>query len=585
MEQVVLTMQNVNYFVKDDIQVLKNINLQFQPNEMVALMGPSGAGKTSLLNVLAARAAGRVEGLVLANNRKVSQGLLMQFANYIPQEDILIAALTPRETLTYTAELRLPASSVSKDDRTNRVNSLLTDLSLEVCADTPVGDATIRGISGGQRKRVSIGQELITNPSVLFVDEPTSGLDSKTADDVIRLLVDIAHRGRTIICSIHQPSKRVFLQFDRLLLLSAGETVYFGATTESVNYFASLGFSLPRHENPPNFFMEALQVPMADTTFAQQWENRHAKYSLPWRSVEAMGDAGGEAVEYTNSFGRQLRVLTARAFELTVRDPRVFTTRLLSTMLATVVICSMYPQLGDEQASAHNQLAFLTISIIYIGSDSCIQQAVVFPLQKMVVIREFNNGSYSLLAYYLSNYVTAMMFQSFYAVLFGAASYIIVHLRFGLDHYFIYQSMHVLIGAFCVGIGAAVGAVSISVMMANLIITPSFVSLVVLNGFAIPRDQLNPLFLPVYLVNPLNYVFKVLAINQLKGRYFPACVALRPSDCPYGEGVIPMERVLLPFSTDPSDLAISAALVVVFTFGVMVGSYFLLWRVVNRTRF
>jgi len=177
----------------------------------------------------------------------------------IPQEDTLYGALTPRETFTYVARLRL-GDSVSKEEKVAAAEAMLRRLELTKCADTPVGNEDIRGVSGGEKKRTSIGCELIVNPAVLFVDEPTSGLDSKMARSVIEILQSLAHdEGRTVITVIHQPSWRIFSLFDSLVLLKDGQIVFQGPVPEVQGYFAGLGFEAPPHENPMDYYFDVLQ--------------------------------------------------------------------------------------------------------------------------------------------------------------------------------------------------------------------------------------------------------------------------------------------------------------------------------------
>jgi ABC-type multidrug transport system ATPase subunit len=177
----------------------------------------------------------------------------------IPQEDTLYGALTPRETFTYVARLRL-GDAVSMADKVAAAEAMLRRLELTKCADTPVGNEDIRGISGGEKKRTSIGCELIVNPAVLFVDEPTSGLDSKMARSVIEILQSLAHdEGRTVITVIHQPSWRIFSLFDALVLLKDGRIVFQGPVSTVQGYFANLGFEAPPHENPMDYYFDILQ--------------------------------------------------------------------------------------------------------------------------------------------------------------------------------------------------------------------------------------------------------------------------------------------------------------------------------------
>lgn len=157
------------------------------------------------------------------------------------QENVLLGTLTVRETITYSAHLRLP-SSMSKEDIKSHVDGTILELGLHDCADTMIGNWHLRGISGGEKKRLSIALEILTKPQLLFLDEPSSGLDSASAFFVIQTLRNIARDGRTVISSIHQPSSEVFALFDDLFLLSGGETVYFGEAKLAVEVCQEVSF-------------------------------------------------------------------------------------------------------------------------------------------------------------------------------------------------------------------------------------------------------------------------------------------------------------------------------------------------------
>lgn len=163
----------------------------------------------------------------------VTKPLLLAPQAYVTQEDVLLGTLTVRETIRYSALLRLP-TSMTRQEVYEIVEGTIMELGLQDCADRVIGNWHLRGISGGEKKRLSIALEILTRPHLLFLDEPTSGLDSASAFFVAQTLRNIARDGRTVISSIHQPSSEVFALFDDLFLLSGGETVYFGEAKMAV---------------------------------------------------------------------------------------------------------------------------------------------------------------------------------------------------------------------------------------------------------------------------------------------------------------------------------------------------------------
>ncbi|BFZ11827.1 hypothetical protein BsWGS_14867 [Bradybaena similaris] len=240
--------------------VLQEISFTAKNGQLLAIMGGSGSGKTSLLDVIACRAStGTITGEVYLNNFVRTQSRLEMCSGYVRQDDRLIGSLTVRETLMFVAQLKLPRT-FSSDVVSKRVDNVICELGLKHRADTKVGDAALRGLSGGERRRVSIGIQLLILPSILFLDEPTSGLDSFTASNLVQTLSRLVIKKRTIIMSIHQPRFDIFNMVDTLMILSRGRIVYNGPGKDIVSYFTALGFPCPAHTNPCDFYIDLATV-------------------------------------------------------------------------------------------------------------------------------------------------------------------------------------------------------------------------------------------------------------------------------------------------------------------------------------
>ena len=199
-----------------------------------ACSGPSGSGKSTLLNTLACRLDVNTvyEGEIRLNGEPYDNAELKRVSGYVMQDDLLSAFLTVKETLRFTAELRLPRAFTDQE-RTDRVEEVLEDLSLRHVQNNAVGSPSKQGISGSERKRLCVGMQLLNRPQLLFLDEPTTGLDSVTALDLLHTLHALAHgrtqaKAVTIVCSIHQPQAKIFNLFDSIVLLKAGHIMYQG---------------------------------------------------------------------------------------------------------------------------------------------------------------------------------------------------------------------------------------------------------------------------------------------------------------------------------------------------------------------
>lgn len=227
-----------------------------RPGEMLAMLGPSGSGKTTLLTALGGRlAGGRLAGTITYNGKPFSNSL-KRSTGFVTQDDVMYPHLTVTETLVFTALLRLD-KNYTKEEKVMHAEEVITQLGLTKCKNSIIGGGGfLRGVSGGERKRVSIGQEMLINPSLLFLDEPTSGLDSTTAQRIVSKLWELAKGGRTVVMTIHQPSSRLFYMFHKVLLLSEGNSLYFGEGTRVMEYFAGIGFAPSVAMNPADFLLD-----------------------------------------------------------------------------------------------------------------------------------------------------------------------------------------------------------------------------------------------------------------------------------------------------------------------------------------
>ncbi|XP_039247846.2 broad substrate specificity ATP-binding cassette transporter ABCG2-like [Styela clava] len=239
-----------------DKEILKGVSGLLKPG-LNAIMGPTGSGKTSLLDILAKRKdpRGLKEGIVLLDGDLPPVNFRLM-SGYVVQDDVVMGTLSVRENLAFSANLRLSGDKFNAKQRADKVSHVIKQLGLQNCADTKVGNEFIRGVSGGERKRVNIGMELILDPPIIFLDEPTTGLDANTANAIILLLYNLAKDGRNIILSIHQPRYSIFSLFDHLILLQQGNIIYRGAASEAVDYFSSIGYTCPQFHNPADFFLD-----------------------------------------------------------------------------------------------------------------------------------------------------------------------------------------------------------------------------------------------------------------------------------------------------------------------------------------
>ena len=249
--------------------ILKGISTEFSQGTMTAIVGPSGSGKTTMMNYLSGRQdnsqAFRTYCNYFLNDERIED--ISPFKNivgYVMQEDILESRNSPRDIFRLYARLR------GLKDQEEKVEEVLGVLNLHKCADTVVGDAFTRGLSGGEKKRTSIGVELISSPNLLFLDEPTTGLDSTTALDIVMNLAELKKSGITIICTIHQPSEEIMALFDKVVMLVDGNLVYDDSPYKIEEHLASLGFTKQITETPIEFFMKIVDKDDVKVRFLEE---------------------------------------------------------------------------------------------------------------------------------------------------------------------------------------------------------------------------------------------------------------------------------------------------------------------------
>ncbi|KAL2461816.1 ABC transporter G family member 11 [Abeliophyllum distichum] len=531
--------------------VLEGLSGYAEPGSFTALMGPSGSGKSTLLDALSGRLATNafLSGTILLNGRKAK--LSFGTAAYVTQDDNLIGTLTVRETISYSARLRLPDRMPWSEKRT-LVESTIIEMGLQDCADTVIGNWHLRGISGGEKRRVSIAVEILMRPRLLFLDEPTSGLDSASAFFVTQTLRGLSRDGRTVIASIHQPSSEVFELFDRLYLLSGGKTVYFGQASEAYEFFANAGFPCPPLRNPSDHFLRCINSdfdkvkatlkgsmklrfesnddPLDKVTTSEAMRTlidsfRSSQYSYSAKEkIEEMSKVKGTVLDSRGSqasFFMQAFTLTKRSFVNMSRDFGYYWLRLVIYIVVTVCIGTIYLNVGTgynsilaRGACASFVFGFVTFMSIG-GFPSFVEDMKVFQRERL-------NGHYGVTAFVISNTLSAMPFLILITFISGTVCYFMVHLHPGFIHYLF----------FVLCLYASVTVVE-SLMMAIASVVPNFLMGIIIGAgiqgifmlvsgyFRLPNDIPKP-----FWRYPMSYIsFHFWALqgqyqNDLKGLVF-----------------------------------------------------------------
>ncbi|XP_039065771.1 ABC transporter G family member 15-like [Hibiscus syriacus] len=460
-----LTVVLPNFGNKPTKRLLQGLSGYAEPGRIMAIMGPSGSGKSTLLDSLAGRLARNVvmTGNILLNGKKRFEygGIA-----YVTQEDVMLGTLTVRETLTYSAHLRLP-SNLTKDEVNDIVEGTIMEMGLQECGDTVIGSWHLRGISGGEKKRLSIALEILTMPKMLFLDEPTSGLDSASAFFVVQSLRNIARDGRTVVSSIHQPSSEVFALFDDLFLLSGGETVYFGEAKMAVQFFAEAGFPCPSRRNPSDHFLRCINSDFDAVTATLKGSQRlrdkpsnsdpftnmatsqikaalvekyrQSKYAERAKArIQEISKIEGLEVEAINgseaTWLKQLITLTKRSFLNMCRDVGYYWARIVIYILVSICVGTVFYDVGYGNTAILARVScggFITGFMTFMsigGFPSFIEEMKVFNKERL-------NGYYGVAAYTLSNFLSSFPFLVAIALVTGTITFYLVKFRSGFSHY------------------------------------------------------------------------------------------------------------------------------------------------------
>ena len=541
--------------------ILSSIDGSFAPGNLTALMGASGAGKTTLLSVL--RSGRSTVGTVTINGRRYSRQTRRLIVT-VPQDDVLLAGLTPLEMLSYAAHLVLPRA-LGRAAKLARVHAVLTELNL--CGDdvsTRIGSVDERGLSGGQRKRVSIGLELLANPAVLLCDEPTSGLDAKMAADVVAILRKLSRSGRTVVATIHQPSFALFSAFDELLLLTAGRVAFSGPTRDSAAHFSALGFPTPAHENPADYMMRLLQDSdeARGVNFALAWEaseaarlRQHATSEADAAAAESLlaradldGASGGglQPVGYVY----QTAVLLNRTLYDAFKDPsKVLKTVVLKTMVG---LLSGTIWFGQARSGSYGDIFSITGALFMCVTTATLEvlldTVLEFPLARALLMRELANNHYSLPAYYSARTLANLVFACVNTTLVAVPVYTMVGLSLQASKFGIFCGCLVLLELIGSCIGILVGCISRDINDARTTLLPTLAPLLIFSGYVVPYSNIPIYFRWAYYASFFQYAFAVLMINELADRTFDnECPAQLAEEAIVAE----IEKALFPNATVP----------------------------------
>lgn len=486
--------------------ILNGITGTAAPGRVLAILGPSGSGKSTLLNALAGRLhhGHGLAGAVLFNNRKITKHV-MKKTGFVAQDDVLYPHLTVRETLIFCSLLRLP-SSVSRDEKIAVADGVISELGLTKCENTIIGNSFVRGVSGGERKRVSIAHEMLVDPSLLILDEPTSGLDATAAYRLVATLGGLAAKGKSVVVSVHQPSSRVYQMFDDLLVLSEGRCIYFGKRAEATPYFESVGFSPGFPMNPADFLLDLAngvcqldgfserERPNVRQALVSSYNNVLApkvKMACMEAPIAVMRESSGSPSDkeysctshlatWVNQFSILLqRNLKERRHE-TFNSLRVF-------QVITAALLGGFMWWHSDYRDIQDRLGLLFFICIFWGVFPSFNAVFAFPQERAIFMKEKASGMYTLSSYFMARITGDLPMELILPTLFLSITYWMTGLKPELSAFVL--TLLVLLGYVLVsiGLGLALGAFIMDAKQASTVVTVTMLAFVLTGGYYVHK--------------------------------------------------------------------------------------------------
>ncbi|KAI5173185.1 hypothetical protein NEFER03_2145 [Nematocida sp. LUAm3] len=480
--------------------VLKNVSNSLHSGKMTAILGPSGAGKTTLLKIISGRKQ-KTSGRIILNKKELSEKRIRKNTAFVHQENHLLPTLTVEEMLLYTIMLKAPKEKNPEALK----NKLLETLHLSHVKKSIIGDSLDEssGISGGERKRLSVAQELISMPGILFLDEPTSGLDSHTSESLILHLKALANKGLLVAMTIHQPSSEIFSLFDNIILMRKGSIIYSGTVTECLEYLKELNFECPQYTNPADHLFRVLDhLPHDQNKVIETPEEPIYKQIVyPKHTLSDMI--------------RETRILISRNFLCSFRNKKYVIAKFAQAFLMAVITgLLMYniPAQLDYQKETNVHGCFWAVCMGVFGSFSYGAISILF-LDKKIVIKEYGSNYYTFLPYFIAKVTVDFIITCVHP--FIAVPFIFFCAGIG-------GIFHVLSCALLAGVGHALGLLVSSFVETSDIALAIFPGVVypinMLTGNTVDTESIVPWLRSLQYISPTRHVFNIMIKLHYKDR-------------------------------------------------------------------
>ncbi|OMJ96370.1 hypothetical protein SteCoe_121 [Stentor coeruleus] len=541
-DRIFLEWFNITYSIKQRnrrIKILKGVSGFANPGQILAIMGSSGSGKTSLLSILSnqifPRRGEKILVKISINGVDIKNVDYSIYSRYVMQESIVLPTLTPREALTYAAKLKIKGND---EFITERVNKVIKDLKLSKIADKFIGNEFIKGLSGGEKKRVCIGLELISEPQILILDEPTSGLDSPTAELIINLMKHQAEKGKTIILTIHQPSSNVFCMFDRLILMSEGQFIYQGCASKSLEYFSKIGYSCPDMTNPPDYFMRILYV--RDRHFISNNEIEMLKlfvnsYKINEENVSKeinkteLAEINTQQTIFRAGIVIEISILFERAWKNNLRNPFNVALKFIQSIVTAALVDLVFQDLGYDMKGVQNRQGALFFSAVYFVFIPSQTSSIAFPIERPTFVKDYKEGLYGVTPFLLVKLLTDLPFQIITTFIYVVMIYFALNFNLNSsEQFFVFYGLMLLMHLCGSGYGNFAGVFFPDTLAAIIWGSTIAVPLVMYAGYLSNINSISPTFYWIKFISAYYFGYNALAINEFTDLDLESDVVISP---------------------------------------------------------
>ena len=541
-----ISFENIHLQVKVGSEtkvLLHSVTGHASSGELVGILGSSGSGKTSLLTALSASSHGKgatCSGSVLLDDTPLGPSNASMIG-YCQQDSYLLPTLTVEESIMYSAILRMPKSA-DVDEVHTAVKQSMINLGIDSIAKSMVGGSgRIRGISGGERKRVSVAMELVTQPSILLLDEPTSGLDSASAKQMVTILKELAESGKIVMVSLHQPSPSLFFMLSKVMLLSSGYCVYQGPPSRVHNYFDELGAPCEDKINIADHILECMSMRDFKAKLTSRMQQNFSKEDIDLRIENAMQEVNVDARKVSDDtelpvrqaiISRpgilcQISTLVWRTGLEMFRNPSLIILHWLLALGMGIFVGCVFWQVGLDTSGAQNRAGGLVFALSFFAFSSLTTVDLIFH-EKRVVTSEVRSGYYHPWSYYTAKLILdGILLRFLPTLLYSAAFYPMMGLSSEPKAVALFL---MTLGTFAVAIGALSLAVTVLSNTAgqasfamNLILLISLLN----SGFFVNIEAMADWISWLHYLSPFFYSYSILVINEIANLLFTFQVRLK----------------------------------------------------------